>query len=285
MNEEEFDKMMEERYKDGSNFVRYGEDDFENKRAIDRNNIIPFARDPTIWKVKCMVGRERNLAFCLMQKYVDLKSLGTKLQIISAFALDHIKGCIYIEADKQFDIIEACKGLTTIYSSRIATVPKNEVSHLLSSRITRNEVSEGSWARVKNGKYKGDLAQIVAVNDARKRATVKLIPRIDLQAMTAKFGGGVSLKKNSTPAPRLISTSELEEFRPLIQYRRDRDTNKLFEVLDGLMLKDGYLYKKVSIDSLSCSGVMPSEEELLKFKSSENNETDDLEWLTQNFKA
>ena len=26
---------------------------------------------------------------------------------------------------------------------------------------------------------------------------------------------------------------------------------------------------------------MPSEEELLKFKSSENNETDDLEWLTQ----
>ncbi|KAM3698430.1 hypothetical protein ACJW31_06G187600 [Castanea mollissima] len=281
MNEEEFDKMMEERYKDGSNFVRYGEDDFENKRAIDRNNIIPSARDPTIWKVKCMVGRERNSAFCLMQKYVDLKSLGTKLQIISAFALDHIKGCIYIEADKQFDIIEACKGLTTIYSSRIAIVPKNEVSHLLSSRITRNEVSEGSWARVKNGKYKGDLAQIVAVNDARKRATVKLIPRIDLQAMTAKFGGGVSLKKNSTPAPRLISTSELEEFRPLIQYRRDRDTNKLFEVLDGLMLKDGYLYKKVSIDSLSCSGVMPSEEELLKFKSSENNETDDLEWLTQ----
>ncbi|KAL4607200.1 hypothetical protein ACB092_09G157500 [Castanea dentata] len=52
------------------------------------------------------VGRERNSAFCLMQKYVDLKSLGTKLQIISAFALDHIKGCIYIEADKQFDIIE-----------------------------------------------------------------------------------------------------------------------------------------------------------------------------------
>lgn len=57
--------------------------------------------------------------------------------------------------------IQACKGLTTIYSSRIAIVPKNEVSHLLSSRITRNEVSEGSWARVKNGKYKGDLAQVL----------------------------------------------------------------------------------------------------------------------------
>ena len=71
------------------------------------------------------------------------------------------------------------------------------------------------------------------------------------------------------------------ELRPLIQYRRDRDTNKVFEVLDGQMLKDGYLYKKVSIDSLSCAGVVPSEEELLKFKSSEKNEADDLEWLSQ----
>ncbi|KAF3956863.1 hypothetical protein CMV_018061 [Castanea mollissima] len=42
-------------------------------------NIIPSARDPTIWKVKCMVGRERNSAFCLMQKYVDLKSLASTI--------------------------------------------------------------------------------------------------------------------------------------------------------------------------------------------------------------
>ena len=39
-----------------------------------------------------------------MQKYVDLQSLGTKLQIISAFSVDHVKGFIYIEVDKQCDI-------------------------------------------------------------------------------------------------------------------------------------------------------------------------------------
>jgi len=52
------------------------------------------------------VGRERNSAFCLMQKYVDLMSLGNKIQIISAFAIDHVKGYIYIEADRQSDVIE-----------------------------------------------------------------------------------------------------------------------------------------------------------------------------------
>lgn len=51
-------------------------------------------------------GRERQSAFCLMQKFVDLQSLGSKMQIISAFAVDHIKGFIFIEADKQCDINE-----------------------------------------------------------------------------------------------------------------------------------------------------------------------------------
>lgn len=41
-----------------------------------------------------------------MQKFVDLQSLGSKMQIISAFAVDHIKGFIFIEADKQCDINE-----------------------------------------------------------------------------------------------------------------------------------------------------------------------------------
>ncbi|CAA2996800.1 Hypothetical predicted protein [Olea europaea subsp. europaea] len=71
-------------------------------------------------------------------------------------------------------------------------------------------ISEGVWARVKNGKYKGDLAQVVAVNDTRKKVTVKLIPRIDLRAMAEKFGGGVPAKKTAIPAPRLVSSSELE---------------------------------------------------------------------------
>ena len=44
--------------------------------------------------------------FCLMQKFVDLKSLGNKLQMISAFAVEHVKGHIFVEADKQNDIIE-----------------------------------------------------------------------------------------------------------------------------------------------------------------------------------
>ncbi|KAL0286332.1 UNVERIFIED_CONTAM: protein RNA-directed DNA methylation 3 [Sesamum angustifolium] len=257
--------MFEERYKPGAGFVTYAEDGDEHKKSVDRGIYVPSAKDSKIWKVKCMVGRERYSAFCLMQKYVDLEYLGTKLQIISACALDHVKGFIIIEAEKQNDIYEACKGLSTIYSSKVAAVPSNEISRLLSVRSKSSGISEGMWVRVKNGKYKGDLAQVVAVNDVRKKVTVKLVPRIDLKAMADKFGGEL-LERTAIPAQRLISSSELEEFRPLIQFRRDRETNQMFEILDGMMLKDGYLYKKVSIDSLSLWGVMPTEDELLNRK-------------------
>ncbi|KAI4373052.1 hypothetical protein MLD38_011220 [Melastoma candidum] len=282
--EEEIDKMMEERYKKGASFVRYAEDDFETKKFIEKDSHPQTTKEPIIWKVKCMVGRERYSAFCLMQKFVDLQNLGEKLKMVSAFAVDHVKGHIFIEADKQPEVHESCKGLCSIYTSRVVPVPRNEVSQLFSVRSRQSEVSEGMWCRVKSGNYKGDLAQIVAVNNEKRRATLKLIPRIDIQALSERYGGGSSKRgrSNSTiPAPRLISSGELEEFRPLVSYRRDRDTGMHFEVMLGMMLKDGYLYKRASLDSLTLWGVVPSDEELLKFQPSDNGESKDLEWLSQ----
>lgn len=52
------------------------------------------------------VGRERHSTFCLMQKYVDLQSMGKTPQIVSAFAAEHVKGAIFIEAYKKNDIYE-----------------------------------------------------------------------------------------------------------------------------------------------------------------------------------
>ncbi|ONM19784.1 4-alpha-glucanotransferase DPE2 [Zea mays] len=59
------------------------------------------------------------------------------------------------------------------------------------------------------------------------------------------LGGAVSLKEATVPTPRLISSQELEFFRPHIEIKRDRQTSEVFEVLDGLMFKDGFLYKKL----------------------------------------
>lgn len=53
----------------------------------------------------CQIGREREVAVCLMQKYIDKRA---ELQIRSAIALDHLKNYIYVEADKEAHVREVC---------------------------------------------------------------------------------------------------------------------------------------------------------------------------------
>ena len=59
MDEEEFDRMMEERYRHHPALVRYAED----SQALDRDAILLSKKDPTIWKVKCMVLLYEYLLF------------------------------------------------------------------------------------------------------------------------------------------------------------------------------------------------------------------------------
>ncbi|KAF5208199.1 Transcription elongation factor spt5, partial [Thalictrum thalictroides] len=280
LSDEELEMLVKERYKPGSKYVTHAYD--QNKTAGSGEMDFPMNSegDPLIWRVKCTVGRERRSVLCLIQKFVDLQSLGNKLKTASAFSPDHIKGYIYIEAEREFDVVEACKGLTTVYTSRISPVSKNEIAHLFSARNTGIDVPPGTWVRVKLGNYKGDLAQVVAFDDLRKKATVKIIPRIDLQALARKLAGEGTTKQGAIPVARVISSKDLEEFRPHIKLKRDRLTGKVFETICDLKLKDGYLYKKVSIESISYVDVVPSADELLKFKPYKKDASDDAEWLS-----
>ncbi|XP_062231805.1 protein RNA-directed DNA methylation 3 [Phragmites australis] len=277
---DELEEFIKNRY---SNGVKYAAD--RNYHKKDDDDMFPMdgaLKEPTIWRVKCMVGRERQMAFCFMQKFVDLQRMGTKVPIITAFALDHVRGFVFVEAEKACDVTEACKGFCSVYASRITSVPAAEVPSLLSSRTKPFEISRGTWVRMKNGNYKGDLAQVVSADDGRKRVLIKIIPRVDLHAISKKYGGAISLKEAAVPAPRLISSQELEFFRPHIEMKRDRQTGDVFEVLDGLMFKDGFLYKRVALSSLIYWGIQPTETELLKFSSSPSNRSsaDDLDWVS-----
>lgn len=109
--------------------------------------------------------------------------------------------------------MQACKGLRNIYASaKITLVPIKEMADVLSVESKSVDLSRDSWVRMKLGIYKGDLAkvlpqhfsdkytvipffkclcdrvlQVVDVDNVRQRVDVKLIPRIDLQALASKL--------------------------------------------------------------------------------------------------
>jgi transcription elongation factor SPT5 len=74
-----------------------------------------------------------------------------------------------------------------IYSQKVTLVPIKEMTDVLSVEKKSVEIDQNTWIRVKTGIYKGDLAKVVDVDHVRQRAQIKLIPRIDLQALAAKL--------------------------------------------------------------------------------------------------
>jgi transcription elongation factor SPT5 len=97
---EEMERRIHERY---GKQQRLAEEYDEETTDVEQQSLLPSVRDPKLWMVKCAIGRERETAVCLMQKYINK---GSDLQIRSAIALDHLKNYIYVEADKEAHVRE-----------------------------------------------------------------------------------------------------------------------------------------------------------------------------------
>ncbi|XP_059631665.1 putative transcription elongation factor SPT5 homolog 1 isoform X1 [Cornus florida] len=256
---EALERSIQARYA-RSNHTEYDEETTD----VEQQALLPSVRDPKLWMVKCAIGREREVAVSLMQKSIDK---GSELQIRSAIALDHLKNYIYIEADKEAHVREACRGMRSIYATKVMLVPIKEMTDVLSVESKAIDLSRDTWVRMKIGTYKGDLAKVVDVDNVRQRVTVKLIPRIDLQAVASKLEGREAPKKKAfVPPPRFMNVDEAREMHIRVERRRDPMTGDYFENINGMMFKDGFLYKTVSMKSISTQNIQPTFDELEKFR-------------------
>ncbi|GAB4861165.1 hypothetical protein Ancab_036322 [Ancistrocladus abbreviatus] len=265
---EDIARRIQERYRRSSQ-VEYDEETTD----VEQQALLPSVKDTKLWMVKCAIGREREVAVCLMQKFIDR---GCELQIRSVIALDHLKNYIYIEADKEAHVREAIKGMRNIYaSSKLILVPIKEMTDVLSVESKAIDLSRDTWVRMKSGTYKGDLAKVVDVDNVRQRVTVKLIPRIDLQALANKLEGReVAKKKAFVPPPRFINVEEARELHIRVERRRDPMTGEYFENIGGMMFKDGFMYKTVSMKSISTQNIQPTFDELEKFRQPNEGDGD-----------
>ncbi|CAD6337286.1 unnamed protein product [Miscanthus lutarioriparius] len=273
---DEIERQVRERYA-RSTHIEYGEEAAE----VEQQALLPSVKDPKLWMVKCAIGHERETAICLMQKYIDRSDL----QIKSVVALDHLKNYIYVEAEKEAHVKEACKGLRNIYSSaKITLVPIKEMADVLSVESKSVDLSRDSWVRMKLGIYKGDLAKVVDVDNVRQRVDVKLIPRIDLQALASKLEGREAVKKKAfVPPPRFFNIDEAREMHIRVERRRDKESGEYFEWVDNLKFKDGFLYKSVSTKSIHTNNIQPTFDELEKFKKPGEDMNGDMASLSTLF--
>ncbi|GAB2296608.1 hypothetical protein Dimus_030719, partial [Dionaea muscipula] len=257
---DDLERKIQERYARSSQI----END-EETTDVEQQALLPSIKDAKLWMVKCAIGFEREIAASLMQKFIDKPGL----KIRTAIALDHLKNYIYIEADREAHVREAIKGMNKIYGRQIFLVPIKEMTDALSVESKAIDLSRDSWVRMKSGTYKGDLAQVMEVDSVRQRVTVKLIPRIDLQALANKLEGRESAKKKAfVQPPRLMNVVETSFSIIRIDRRRDPLSGEYFEYIGGMRFKDGFMWKDVSMKSIRSQDIQPTFDELEKFRQS-----------------
>ncbi|XP_062000650.1 putative transcription elongation factor SPT5 homolog 1 [Rosa rugosa] len=256
---DEFERRVQDRFRD------VHVEEYEDDTEVGQQALIPGVKDPKLWLVKCAIGKEREVAACLMHKCIDNPG---ELQIMSAIALDHLKSFIYVEAYKEAHVREACKGLRYVILQKIMLVPIKEMIDVLSCES--KSVVNDKWVRIKTGVYKGDLAKIVGHVPGRQQVRVKLIPRVDLQALAKGVESSKKKESGARPdrVPALLRNMNLvRQLGVRVQSMRDPLARGYIEKIDGLsgmIFKDGFHLKVVSDKSIK--EAKPSLQELEEFQ-------------------
>jgi len=270
--EEEIEKHFKDRYKD----YTVGEEDFEDmgteRSQIHQQSLYPSVRDPKLWMVKCKPGREKSIVTTLMQKFIEKQNdEEDKLLIKSVVSPEHLKGYIYIEAEKETHVSNAIKGMSSLQYWSLKLVPIKEMVDVMTVSKKSVSLQKGDWVRIKRGVYRGDVAQIYDVDEAKGRVTVKIIPRLDFNKDDSKEhltpdGQKEKRKKTVRPPQRFFNPDEVKLTGGRLMDQRRDVYGGYFYVYDGNKYKDGYLLKVMNIKSLDTNNVIPTIDELQRFQ-------------------
>eukprot|EP00958_Prasinococcus_capsulatus_P000477 scaffold44_cov411-Prasinococcus_capsulatus_cf.AAC.2 len=264
--EEELEKFIQERY---ASQQYTAPDENAETTELEQQALQPSVTDPKLWLIKARPGKEREAVICLLQKYCDHSRAGKELKINAAIARDDLKGYIYVESDREAYVSEAVNGLRSVFAYKFKIVPLKEMTTVLTvTRKNENLIRPNSWVRAARGVYKGDLCQVLEVDYGRNFALVKLIPRLDTQAIVAKvFQEELPEKKGrQRPAARLFSRAEFPaDIGERIVMEREDEHGKYEEIAEAnLIFRDGFLHKQMSLVTIKPEPA-PSFEELQRF--------------------
>lgn len=260
---------------------------FGDSAVVPKRLLLPSVDDPSIWAVKCKEGKERDVVLTLTKRIEE--RLGTKEEFAITAAFERggthsvMKGFVYVEAQRQTDILAALDGMLNVYPrSKLTLVDIKDMPELL--RVTKTPTLEpGAWVRLRRpAKHAGDLAQVLDVTENGLEARVRFIPRLDygmrddsLASLTPdgkrkRFGGAAGPR----PPQRLFSEVEARKRHP--RHIQGNPTTNTWSYM-GDEFENGFQVKDVKIQQLVATDVNPSLEEVTRFASGAEDGTENLD--------
>ncbi|KAI5458215.1 hypothetical protein BGZ63DRAFT_363285 [Mariannaea sp. PMI_226] len=260
---------------------------FGDAAVVPKRLLLPSVDDPSIWAVRCKEGKEREVIFSIMKRIEERAGTKDELGITAAFERGGIesvmKGFIYVEAQRQTDILKALDGLMNVYPhSKMILVEIKDMPELL--RVSKTPTLEpGAWVRLKRpAKHNGDLAQVLDVTENGLEARVRFIPRLDYgvrdDALAALSADGKRKRPfgNAGPRPPQRLFSEVEARKRHPRHIQGNPSTNTWTYM-GEEFENGFQVKDVKIQQLTVADVNPTLEEVTRFASGAEDGTENLD--------
>ena len=260
---------------------------FGDSAVVPKRLLLPSVDDPSIWAVRCKEGKEREVVFSIMKRIEERMGTKDELGITSAFerggAQSVMKGYIYVEAQRQTDVLIALDGMLNVYPrTKILLVEIKDMPDLL--RVTKTPSLEpGSWVRLRRpAKHAGDLAQVLDVTENGLEARVRYIPRLDYGVRDDPLANSLSTdgkrKRPGVPGPRppqrLFNEAEARKRSPRHILGNPQTNTWNY---NGDDFENGFQVKDIKIHQLTVKDVNPTLEEVTKFASGADDGTENLD--------
>ena len=214
--------------------------------------------------------------------------IGTKDELAITAAFERggtqsvMKGFIYVEAQRQTDILVALDGMLNVYPrSKMTLVDIKDMPELL--RVTKTPTLEpGAWVRLRRpAKHSGDLAQVLDVTENGLEARVRFIPRLDYgmrddSLSTLTSDGKRKRHGASGPKPPQRLFSEVEARKQHPRHIQGNPTTNIWSYM-GDEFEKGFQVRDVKIQQLVVTDVNPTLEEVTRFASGADDGTENLD--------
>ncbi|ORD94553.1 SPT5 [Enterospora canceri] len=151
-------------------YAKYVEREDESTTEEIRPQIRPFptSMDPLLFLVRVKFGKEKSIANRIIEQ---AKGVGDVTAVVQK---DGLKGYIYVEAFKRTAVDEAVQRVKNVYKNKISAIPFSEMIDALSCR---KDYIVNDYARVKSGKYKDDVVQVL--ENYEDCCQIKAVPRLN----------------------------------------------------------------------------------------------------------
>lgn len=280
---EKLAESLKLRYSNKSKSGRLGMGD---STVVPKRLLLPSVEDPSIWAVRCKEGKEREVIFSIMKRIEERVGTKEEIAITSAFerggTTSTMKGFIYVEAQRQADVLKALDGMMNVYPrTKCMLVEIKEMPDLL--RVTKTpEIEVGAYVRLKRPpKYAGDLAQVIDLTETGLEVRVRFVPRLDYGLnddpnAPQDFGAKRKRPAGAGPRPPQRLFSEVEAKKRHAKHLQGRPDSKSW-VYMGDDYVSGYCEKDIKIQALIQKDVNPTLEEVTRFASGAEDGTENLD--------